>query len=59
MGVIATAVGLLFALASIGWTTIPILIGAYARRAGVQRGFVIAAAAAGCLTGIALIIALR
>ena len=35
------------------------LIGAYARRAGVQRGFVIAAAAAGGLTGIALIIALR
>jgi hypothetical protein len=31
---------LLFALASIGWTTIPFLIGAYARRAGVQRGFV-------------------
>ena len=53
------AVGLLFALASIGWTTIPFLIGAYARRAGVQRGFVIAAAAAGGLTGIALIIALR
>jgi fucose permease len=53
------AVGLLFALASIGWTTIPILIGAYARRAGVKRAFAIAAGAAAGLTGIALLIALR
>src|SRR5262249_41055861 len=53
------AVGLLFALAGIGWTTIPILIGASARRAGVQRGFAIAAGAAAGLTGIALLFTLR
>ena len=53
------AVGLLFALAGIGWTTIPILIGAYARRAGVQRGFAVAAGAAVGLTGVALLFALR
>jgi fucose permease len=53
------AVGLLFALAGIGWTVIPILIGAYARRAGVQRGFAIAAGSAAGLTGIALLFALR
>jgi len=40
------AVGLLFAIGGIGWTAIPMLIGAYARRAGVQRGFTIAAGAA-------------
>src|SRR5262249_18048851 len=53
------AVGLLFALAGIGWTTIPILIGAYARRAGVQRGFAVAAGAAAGLTCVALLFALR
>jgi len=40
------AVGLFFAIGGIGWTTIPALIGAYARRTSVQRGFLIAVAAA-------------
>ena len=37
------AVGLLFAIGGIGWTTVPMLIGAYARRTSVQRSFLIAA----------------
>jgi fucose permease len=53
------AVGLLFAIGGIGWTVIPILIGTYARRAGVQRAFAIAVAAALGLSLIALLLALR
>jgi fucose permease len=53
------AVGLLFAVGGIGWTIIPILIGMVARRSGVQRGFRIAAAAAVCLSAVALMILLR
>jgi fucose permease len=53
------AVGLLFAIGGIGWTLIPVLIGAYARRAGVQRGFAIAVAAAVGLSLIALVLAMR
>jgi hypothetical protein len=37
-------VGLFFCIGGIGWTGIPILIGAYARRTSVQRAFVIATA---------------
>jgi fucose permease len=48
------AVGLLFAIGGIGWTTIPILIGAYARRVGVQRGFVFAVATALGLCAVAV-----
>jgi len=40
------AVGLFFAIGGIGWTLIPILIGAYAKRTSIQRGFVIALGAA-------------
>lgn len=40
------AVGIFFAIGGIGWTFIPILIGMYARRTSVQRGFAIAVAAA-------------
>lgn len=40
------AVGLLFAIGGVGWTAIPILIGAYARRTSVQRGFAVAVGAA-------------
>jgi fucose permease len=47
-------VGLLFGIGGIGWTVIPILIGAYARRTSVQRGFSIAAAAAVALCVVAL-----
>jgi fucose permease len=39
------AVGLFFAVGGIGWSVIPMLIGASARKRGVQRGFLIAAAA--------------
>ena len=48
------AVGFLFAIGGIGWTTIPILIGAYARRRGVQRGFLVAVASCAGLCGVAL-----
>ena len=53
------AVGFLFGVGGIGWTIIPILIGMVARRSGVQRGFGIAAAAAVCLSAVALMILLR
>lgn len=48
------AVGLFFAIGGLGWTAIPMLIGAYAQRTSVQRGFVMAAASAVGLCGIAL-----
>jgi len=48
------AVGLFFAIGGIGWTMIPILIGAYARRTSVQRGFIVAVGAALGLCGVAL-----
>lgn len=48
------AVGIFFAIGGIGWTGIPILIGAYARRTSVQKGFTIAVAAALGLCGVAL-----
>jgi fucose permease len=47
------AVGMLFAIGGVGWTAIPMLIGAYARRVGVQRAFAIAVAAAVGLSGVA------
>jgi len=53
------AVGLLFAIGGIGWTGIPLLIGAYARRTSVQHGFTIAVAVAGGLCVVALILTLR
>jgi fucose permease len=45
-------VGLFFSIGGIGWTAIPILIGAYARRSSVQRAFLIATACAMVLTGL-------
>jgi len=48
------AVGLFFAIGGLGWTAIPMLIGAYAQRTSVQRGFVMAAASAVGLCGIAI-----
>lgn len=44
------AVGLFFVVGGIGWSVIPILIGAYARKKGVQRAFVITMACAAGLT---------
>ena len=40
------AVGLLFAIGGLGWTLIPMAIGAYAQRTNVQRGFLIAVGSA-------------
>src|SRR5262249_35228239 len=48
------AVGLLFGIGGIGWTAIPMLIGAYAQRTSVQRGFRIAVAAAVGLSVVTL-----
>jgi fucose permease len=48
------AVGLFFMVGGIGWSVIPILIGTYARRTSVQRGFLIAVASAVGLTLTAL-----
>ena len=48
------AVGLFFMIGGIGWSVIPILIGAYARKTSIQRGFLIAVAAAVGLTVIAV-----
>ncbi len=53
------AVGLFFGVGGIGWTLIPLLIGAYASRTSVQRGFRIAAGAAAGLSLIALLLLLR
>jgi fucose permease len=43
-------VGLFFCIGGIGWTAIPMVIGAYARRTSVQRAFLIAAGCATLLT---------
>jgi len=53
------AVGLFFAIGGLGWTAVPMLIGAYAQRTSVQRGFVMAAASAVGLCAIALALLLR
>jgi fucose permease len=43
-------VGLFFCIGGIGWTAIPLVIGAYAKRTSVQRAFLIAAGCAVLLT---------
>ena len=40
------AVGFFFFFASVGWTVVPMLIGAVARKTDIQRGFLVAAASA-------------
>jgi fucose permease len=50
------AVGLFFMIGGIGWSVIPILIGAYARKTSIQRGFLIAVAAAVGLTVMAVVL---
>ncbi|HUT37143.1 MAG TPA: MFS transporter [Planctomycetota bacterium] len=52
------AIGLFFTLGGLGCTAIPMLIGAYARRTSVQRGFLLAAASAAGLCVIALVLKL-
>jgi len=53
------AVGLFFAIGGIGWTTIPLLMGAYAERTSVQRGFLIAVASAVGLCVIAVVLLVK
>lgn len=53
------AVGVMFGIGGIGWTLIPMLIGAYARRTNVQRGFRIAVGAAFGLTVVGGVLLLR
>jgi fucose permease len=48
------AVGLFFAVGGVGWTIIPMAIGAYAKRTSIQRGFLMAMLSAVCLTGVAV-----
>jgi fucose permease len=50
------AVGMFFAIGGVGWTMIPLLIGAHARRTSVQRGFWVAVAAAVGLSLVAAIL---
>ncbi|KPL11311.1 hypothetical protein AMJ85_03930 [candidate division BRC1 bacterium SM23_51] len=50
------AVGLFFAIGGVGWTAIPMLIGAYAQRKGVQRGFLLAGVSAIGLCVIAFLL---
>jgi fucose permease len=47
-------VGIFFCIGGIGWTFIPMLIGAYAKRTNVQHAFLIAAACAVLLTGLSI-----
>lgn len=53
------AVGIFFCIGGIGWTVIPILIGTYAKRTSVQRGFLIASGSALLLLCLALVLAFR
>jgi len=50
------AVGLFFMIGGIGWSVIPILIGAYARKTSIQRGFLVAVGAAVGLTAVATVL---
>ena len=45
-------VGLFFCIGGIGWTAIPILLGAVAKRTSVQRAFLVATLCAVLLTGL-------
>jgi fucose permease len=48
------AVGALFGMASIGWTIIPIMIGAVADKTNLQRGFLVAVATGVVLLGLVI-----
>jgi fucose permease len=50
------AVGIFFCIGGIGWTAIPILIGAYAKRTSVQQAFLIATGSAVLLTLLCLLL---
>lgn len=48
------AVGVLFAGASIGWTIVPLIVGAVAKRTNIHRGFVVAVVDALLLLGVVI-----
>ena len=50
------AVGIFFAIGGIGWTLIPMLIGAYAQRTSIQRGFLMAMLSAVGMTIVAILL---
>jgi len=50
------AVGIFFCIGGIGWTAIPILIGAYAKRTSVQQAFLIATGSAVMLTLLSVLL---
>lgn len=52
------AVGIFFCIGGIGWTAIPILIGAYAKRTSVQQAFLIATGSAVMLTLLCVLLKL-
>ncbi len=52
------AVGIFFAVGGVGWTVIPMLIGAYAQRTSIQRGFLLAMLSAVGLTIVAVLMLL-
>lgn len=53
------AIGVFFAVGAVGWTVIPALIGAHARRTSLQRGFLFAVASAVGLTVVAIALVAR
>ncbi len=54
-GLHGRAVGILFGGASIGWTVIPLIIGAVAKRSNLHRGFVVAAIDAAILLSLVVV----
>lgn len=52
------AVGIFFCIGGIGWTALPILIGAYAKRTSVQQAFFIATGSAVMLTLLCVLLKL-
>lgn len=50
------AVGIFFAIGGIGWTVIPLLMGAYADRTSIQRGFLVAIGSAIGLCAVATVL---
>ena len=50
------AIGIFFAVGGVGWTLIPMLIGAYAQRTSIQRGFLMAMLSAVGLTIVAALL---
>jgi hypothetical protein len=47
------------AIGGLGWTIIPLLLGAYAQRTSVQRGFSVVVASAMALSAVALLLVFR